>query len=349
MEYDFEVYGNTAPTTLEPDNGDPLARIGNIARLADRHGFEGLLVYYQHGTLDPWVTASAIMQQTDKLTPLIALQPNSLPPFTAAKIVHTLVALYGRRVDLNLITGGNEGELRQVGDQVEHDGRFERALEYMSVLRALLTTNERLDHEGQHYTFRGLRTFTSLPPDQQPRIFVPGSSEAGRRVARAIGDVALTHPEPVDRFADNFAKPRSGENRLGVRFGIIARESDDKAWEAAQARSTESRSGRLQVRMRKHSDSDHIRRMAYVAEEGELHDNVYWTGPYRNGRGYMPYLVGSYDRVAAYARRYLDCGVRTILLGSMANEEEFEHAGVVLSRLRGADSANAHAAERLIS
>ncbi|MFF4501637.1 LLM class flavin-dependent oxidoreductase [Streptomyces sp. NPDC001401] len=336
MENDFEVYG-TAPGQ-EASQSD-FTHIGNVSRLAERHGFGGLLVFYEHGAPDPWGTASAILQQTTSLTPLIALQPYSLPPFTAAKFIHTLVSLYGRRVDINLITGGKEAELRQVGDSVDHDGRFERALEYMSVLRALLTTNERLDHEGKHYTFHGLRTHSCLPPEHYPRVFVPGSSEAGRRVARAIGDVALTHPEPLSQFADSFAKSRRGENRLGVRFGIIARETDAEAWDAAESLSVESRAGQIQARWRKNSESDHIRRMARVAEEGVLYDDVYWTGPYRNGRGYLPYLVGSYDRVADYARGYVTCGVRTILLGRMTTEQEFMHVGNVLSRLRGADNA----------
>lgn len=340
MQDDFEVYG-TAPA-LETDKGDSFAHIGNVSRLAEDHGFEGLLVFFEHGEPDPWGIASAILQQTTRLAPLIALQPYAVPPFTAAKFIHTLVTLYGRRVDINLITGGKEAELRQVGEMIDHDGRFARAREYMTVLRALLTTDERLDHEGQHYEFHGLRTYSCLPPDQYPRIFVPGSSEASRQVTRALGGVALTHPEPVDRFADTFAKARRGETRLGVRFGIIARQSDGEAWEAAEALAVESRAGQLQVRWRKNSESDHIRRMARVAEEGVLYDDVYWTGPYRNGRGYMPYLVGSYDRVADYARRYLACGVRTFLLNRMTTEQEFMHVGNVLSRLRGAGSPGMH-------
>jgi alkanesulfonate monooxygenase len=86
--------------------------------------------------------------------------------------------------------------------------------------------------------------------------------------------------------------------------------------------------------MRKRSESDWGRRLAHLATEEGVYDEVYWTGVFRNDKGSMPALVGTYREVADYLERYLALGVRTVILGGVAAEEDFQHAAVVLADLR---------------
>ncbi|MGW4795812.1 LLM class flavin-dependent oxidoreductase [Nonomuraea sp. NPDC004297] len=329
---EIDIYG-TAPTLGQ--NSGHFQYIGQISRLAEEHKFEGLLIRFEHSLPDPWIIAAAILQQTNRIRPLIALQPYSLPPFTAAKMIHSLTSIYGRRIDVNLITGGKESELNQVANDLDHDSRFNRALEYMTIVRMLLSSNDCVNFEGEYYTFRRLQAYSQIAPDLHPRIFVPGSSPAGLRVAHKVGGISLTHPEPIGTFATGFAAERSERLRIGIRVGLIARQSDTEAWEEATGVSSGSRAARIQALRRKDSESDHIRRMAEIARAQDLYDDVYWTVPYKSGKGYMPFLVGSYEKVAAYLRRYLDCGVSVILLGGVATGSEFCHARNVMSLLRG--------------
>jgi alkanesulfonate monooxygenase len=332
VPYEFDVYG----TALEPhpDDRNNLRTLAEVAQRAEKYGFEGLLSFYNHRNLDPWVVASGLLHSTTTLVPLVALQPYAIPPFTAAKMVHTLSTLHGRRIDLNLITGAAPQELQQIGDTVAHDDRYERAIEYASVLRLLLGSNEPLSFEGRFYTFRELRTGSALPPELTPRIFVAGASEAGRRCANAVGDVAVTHPEPLESFAADFLAERRDGPEVAIRIGLLARPTSEQAWELARERYAGDRQSRLKMQLRKKSDSEWSRRLATLAAGGDTYDDVYFTGAYRSDKGSAPIFVGSYPEVAGYLGRYLDLGIRKVLLGSVYDEDDFRHVDAVLSRLR---------------
>jgi alkanesulfonate monooxygenase len=333
MSDTLQVYGTALPG--RPSETNSVASIGALARRAERYGYEGLLIFYNHENLDPWIVAATMLQQTTTLVPLVAVQPYTLPPATTAKLLHGLASLHGRRIDINLITGGIRGELEQVGDTLTHDERYARATEYITVVRDLLATDGPYDHDGDHYRYRRLHLSTALDKALHPRVFVAGSSAASVEAARRVADVAVTHPEPVGAFADTFVSARGGqEAALGIRVGLIARPTDEEAWEVARREYVPDRRSRAMTMLKTRSESDWNRRIAELAVTGETHDGVYWTGAYRADRGLMPQLVGSYDRVTAYLERYLALGVRRLLLGGVITEEEFRHCDVVLSRLR---------------
>jgi alkanesulfonate monooxygenase len=333
--YDVNVLA-TAPAP-DPAEGDTLRQFTDFAQRAERHQVDGLLIFYNHRHMDPWAVTATILQSTKTITPLVAVQPYALAPFTAAKLIWSLTTLHHRRIDLNLITGAAKDELDQVGDQLGHDERFGRATEYMAVLRALLSSDEPLVYDGRFYRYRGLCMYSRLDPEVRPRVFVAGSSAAGQSMAAAVADVAITHPEPVEQFADTFLTRARRDLGIGIRIGLIARPTREQAWSAARALFPQERVERLRTAMRKRSESDWIRRLAQLAAEDGVYDGVYWTGAFRNDKGSMPALVGTYREVADYLERYLALGVRTVILGSADTEEDFQHVAVVLADLRGRD------------
>jgi alkanesulfonate monooxygenase SsuD/methylene tetrahydromethanopterin reductase-like flavin-dependent oxidoreductase (luciferase family) len=270
------------------------------------------------------------------LIPLVAAQPVSAPPQTVAKTVHSLVTLYGRRVDLNLVTGAAAAELERVGDTAAHDERYARALEYMGVVRAMLTSDERLNHQGPHYELRGLTMGCALPANLRPRVFVAGSSDASRRVAGEVGHVMITHPEPLSTFtARTGTSPVQGGPATGIRLGLIARPTGEDAWDAAHAAYQQDQYARARLALMKRSQSQWNRTLAELASTKELYDDVYWTGTFRSGKGGFPLLVGDYGQVTRYLEGYLRAGVTVIVTGGVRTAEDFDHADVVLSALRG--------------
>lgn len=329
--YDFNVLA-TSPAP-HPAEGDPLQQFTEFAQRAERYQIDGLLIFYNHRYLDPWAVTATILQSTKTITPLVAVQPYALAPFTAAKLIWSLTTLHHRRIDLNLITGAAKDELDQIGEQLGHDERFGRATEYMTVLRALLSSDEPLVHDGRFYRYRGLCMYSRLDPEVRPRVFVAGSSAAGQRMAAAVADVAITHPEPVEQFAGTFLNPARKDLGIGIRIGLIARPTEEEAWSAARTLFPEERIARLRTAMRTRSESDWVRRLAHLATEEGVYDKVYWTGTFQKGG--MPALVGTYREVADYLERYLALGVRTVILGGVDAEEDFQHVAVVLAELRG--------------
>jgi alkanesulfonate monooxygenase SsuD/methylene tetrahydromethanopterin reductase-like flavin-dependent oxidoreductase (luciferase family) len=333
---DLQVYGTAMSPHREP--GEPMAMLTKLATLADRHGFDGMLVFYDHESFDPWAISATLMQHSS-LVPLVALQPYTMPPFTAAKLMHSLSSLYGRRIDLNMIIGAAQAELQQVGETLEHDARYERMVEYVKVIRGLLTAERAFSHEGRYYRYQGLQLGTCLPEHLQPRVFVAGSSPAARQAAQSIADVAITLPEPLAAFVENFVVPNGDGPALGIRIGIVARPTDEEAWTVAHETYPQDRSSRRRTVMRRNSESEWSRRLATIALEGGADPDVYWTGAFSSNRGSQPLFVGSYQRVAEYLHRYLAVGVTSVLLGGLRTEADFEHAGTVLSMVRAMPTA----------
>ncbi|MGW2302462.1 LLM class flavin-dependent oxidoreductase [Streptomyces sp. NPDC001809] len=332
MTPDFEVYATAR--TARPGEPHGLSALTEISRTAEAHGVTGLLAFYHHHNPDPWLVATALLGATDRLVPLVATQPYALPPFTAAQMIHTLTVLHGRRIDLNLITGATGAELRQVGETLDATERYARAAEYAHVVRQLLATDGPISFDGAHYRFEGLRMNAPLAPELRPRVFLAGSSPAALATAREAADVAVTHPEPVDRFAADYAHALAGGPRIGIRVGIVARPTAAEAWAVAREAYRETRASRLTTALRRTSGSDWSRRLAALAIDGDVYDDVYWTGAYRADKGTLPLLVGAYADVAGYLARYRAAGVRVLVLGNTSTAEDFGHVAAVLAELR---------------
>jgi alkanesulfonate monooxygenase SsuD/methylene tetrahydromethanopterin reductase-like flavin-dependent oxidoreductase (luciferase family) len=330
---ELEIIG-TATLPWLPPTHDQRPQLATLAERAERNGFTGLLIFYDHIVLDPWAVGGVLMQHTSELVPLVAMQPYTMPPFNAAKTISSLTSLYRRRVDLNVITGAAPEELDQVGEALDHDQRYARATEYVALLKLLFSSEQPVSWSGDHYQYRNLRINTCLPAHLRPRIFVAGSSAANRRFAEAVGDVTITHPEPVDTFAETFAAARRDSGLdMGIRVGLVARPTAKEAWTVALADHKVDRAARLRTLLKRESPSDWSRRMALLAAEADVRDEVYWTGLFSTGRTGAPLLVGSYDQVAAYVERYLALGVTKLLLTKVDTDDEFHHARTVLARL----------------
>ena len=196
-------------------------------------------------------------------------------------------------------------------------------------MRGLLEGEAPVTLEGEFYQTRALRLIPPLDTDLLPGITISGSSEAGLEAARAIGAIAVQYPEPVDAYSGSAI---ASDLPLGIRIGILAREDADRAWELAHERFPPDRGGQLAHQMAmKVSDSVWHQQLSDLGERvGE--DDPYWLVPFQNYKTFCPYLVGSYDRVAAEVNRYIELGYETFILDVPASPEELEHIGVVFER-----------------
>jgi alkanesulfonate monooxygenase len=330
MTNNLEIYGtaNTSQNSFQGANN-----LATMISGAEHCGLTGLLVFHGHLAPDPWVLAGAIIQQSRALVPIVALQPNSLPPHTAAKMVSSLIQIYGRRIDLNLITGAAGHELSQLRDTLDHEQRYARLTSYTSILMKLLTSNDALTENGPFYAFSNLKIGAAIPESLHPRLYVAGSSQESRNLASELGCIRITHPEPVDSFAQEHGPADARVSPVGIRLGIIARETAESAWATAMSNYHVSRAEEMRLALKRNSESDWIRRLATLATDAKVHDEVYWTGMFERGRGGAPFIVGSYQQVASYIDRYVALGVSKLILAQMDDMQEYQHAANALSRL----------------
>ncbi|TLY21983.1 MAG: LLM class flavin-dependent oxidoreductase [Nitrospirae bacterium] len=324
----IEVF-STCPQSSAAVDGSYLRNVVDVARWSEQAGCTGILVYTDNSQVDPWLVSHLIIQNTASLCPLVAVQPIYLHPYAVAKMVATLGSLYGRRVYLNMVAGGFKNDLTALNDTTPHDKRYQRLVEYTTIISRLLSGASPVSYQGEFYRVENLKLSPPLPQELFPGIFVSGSSEEGLAAAAAIGATAIKYPKPAHEEYQGDRPDRPGEN--GIRVGIIARELITEAWAVAHARFPEDRKGQLahQLAMRV-SDSVWHKQLSQM--EPETEKSPYWLVPFQNYKTMCPYLVGSYDCVAEELARYIAAGYRTFILDIPPNVEELNHISHAFNR-----------------
>jgi alkanesulfonate monooxygenase len=325
-----KVYSTCPASAGQKDYKRYKKSVVRAAQWSEDAGCDGMLIYTDNSMLDPWLVAQLVIENTFHLSPLVALQPVYMHPFSAAKMVTSLSALYQRRIDLNLVAGGFRNDLIALNDPTPHDARYERLAEYAKVMLDLLRQQSPTTFEGRFYQVRNLALQPALPSLLRPEVLMSGSSPAGLNSARAIGAIPVQYPEPPEHYAASEGRAPGGR---GLRIGIIARRDEEEAWRVAQDRFPDDRQGQITHKLAlKVSDSVWHQRLAELGKEsaGQASVNMqgrnpYWLGPYENYKTFCPYLVGNYESVSVALSGYLAAGYDTFILDIPALEEEFDH------------------------
>jgi alkanesulfonate monooxygenase len=274
--------------------------------------------------------SQVIIQNTERLCPLVAVQPAYMHPYWVAKQVSTLAHLYMRRVYLNMLAGGFKNDLAALNDLTPHDKRYARLVEYTTIIQELCDGG-RVSYRGEFYTVENLRMTPPVPPELRPDVLVSGSSDAGLAAAAALRAIAVKYPQPAESELDC----RDSATPFGIRVGIVARETEEEAWQVARARFPEDRKGQLthQLAM-KTSDSSWHKQLSQMAVETKKGDSPYWLWPFENYKTFCPYLVGGYECVATELAKYIARGYLSFILDIPPTEEELAHINFVFARAR---------------
>ncbi|MGA3944658.1 FMNH2-dependent alkanesulfonate monooxygenase [Ralstonia nicotianae] len=316
------------------------AYLQQVAVAADTLGYEGVLIPTGRSCEDPWIVAASLIPATRRLRFLVAVRPGLVAPTLAARMAATFDRLSQGRLLVNLVTGGDPGELAGDGLFLDHAQRYEASAEFIRIWRETLAASHEgaaLDYTGRHLSVKGARVL--FPPVQRPHppVYFGGSSEAAHALAAEQVDTYLTWGEPPAAVAEKIADVRRRAARHGrtVRFGIrlhvIVRETEDAAWQAADtliSKLDDDTVARAQAAFCK-MDSAGQQRMAALHANGigrsraelEISPNL-WAGVglVRGGAGTA--LVGDPHTVAARMREYADLGIDTFVLSGYPHLEE---------------------------
>ena len=155
-----------------------------MARAADRLGYEGVLTPTGTWCEDAWLTASALLAETERLKFLVAFRPGLVPPTLAAQQTATLQRFSEGRVLLNIVTGGDDLEQRRFGDWLNHDERYARTGEFLHIVNSMWRRGVRgLRGQVLHRQGRaGVRTAGPVAADLFRRLL--GRRPSHRRRAR---------------------------------------------------------------------------------------------------------------------------------------------------------------------
>jgi len=303
--------------------GDYLRKVKEVADWCDDAGIEGILVYTDNSLVDPWLVSQVILSCTSKLAPLVAIQPVYMHPYTAAKMVATFSHLYNRRVYLNMVAGGFVNDLIALGDSTEHDDRYDRLVEYVSIMKFLFDAPGSVTFTGTYFTIKNLAIKPQIAPGLIPEVFVSGTSAAGIKAAQEIGATSISYPgTPSETICKGVPS--------GIRIGVIARDDSRKAWQIAHERFPVDRKGQLTHALaRKVSDSAWYEQLSELGDSPTGGDSPYWLVPFRNYKTFCPYLVGSYDEVRLEISKYIQRGIQTFILDVPPDREELYHTAII--------------------
>jgi alkanesulfonate monooxygenase len=234
----------TCPQSKDLDRRDYARRVIEISQWSEEFDCRGMLIYADNGLVDPWLVAQIVVQNTQRISPLVAVQPIYMHPYSVAKLVASIAHLHDRQIALNMVAGGFRNDLIALGDTTEHDDRYLRLTEYTQIVRRLLEADGALALDGTYYLVKNLKMTPPLPRELFPEIFISGSSAAGMAAAATIGATAVRYPQPAEFEAAERDAVATGV-KCGARVGIIARGDGEEAWRIALDRFPTDRRGQL--------------------------------------------------------------------------------------------------------
>ena len=295
--------------------------IRDFSRAHEAAGFDKVLVGYTSTAAEGFMVASYAAAHTERLAYLIAHRPGFVAPTLAARKAATFDQLTGGRLALHIITGGSDADQAKDGDWLDHDTRYRRTDEYLTVLRRMWTEDKPFDHAGEFY--RVAKAFSEIKPVQKPHVplYFGGASESAHRIGARHCDVYMLWGEPLAAIKARIAEVRQvaaevgREPRISVSLRPIIAPTEAKAWDKARgilARVVEKQGDRTLP----NPEAVGAQRLVEFARQGEVHDQRLWTpiAAAVGGAGNTTALVGTPEQVAESLLDYWELGVTTLLI-----------------------------------
>jgi alkanesulfonate monooxygenase len=282
--------------------GSPdLAAQARFCRDAEQAGIDSLLVDVGFAKPDPMVLGLTLARLTDSIHFLVACRPGLMSPTIFVQRVNTFSVLADGRIRLNVVSGHAASELAGYGDELEHDARFARMDEFLSICRAFWESTEPVEFSGSYYKIRGgrLRTPFVSCAGKAPEILVGGNSKPCREVAARRADCWVRFPLAAEELAQEIGPVLDAGKQVGLRMAVVARLTRGEAIDEARRLADVDRVGRTRdlATFIRNSDSESINSAGYLARSEWL-SSCLWTGIVPTAGITSVCLLGSYDEVA---------------------------------------------------
>ena len=220
-----------------------------LARMGDEMGFEALVpvgrwkgfggvTNFNGAGFESFTWAAGIGASTTRSGIFATSHVPTMHPVMAAKQATTVDHLSNGRFTLNIVTGWYQPEIEMFGEpQMEHDERYERAMEWLEVIKLLWTREEEFDFEGRFYRIK--KGWLQPKPIQKPYPVVmnAGGSEKGRQFATKFCDVAFVavqshDPDSIRRQVEKYrtlARDHGRQIQVWTNAYIVQGETEKEA------------------------------------------------------------------------------------------------------------------------
>src|SRR2546425_455604 len=248
----------------------------------------------------------------------------------------------GGHIDLNVVPGGIQGDFERLGEQIDHDRRYDRADEFIAALRALWAKPEPVVFEGSTIRLRGA-IVSPGPVGEGPRFYVGGASPRALEFAAREADVYLAWIQPVRETEELLARVRTEFDSagrpavFGLRTHLIVRQSEREAWDAAEDLVSRADERVIAQRRAAFEGTPMVGQQAQLRQQLSDRAPRLWNGISKVRVNLGTAIVGDPEQVANELLAYWHLGIDEFILSGFPHEEECRRvAAEVLPRLRAA-------------
>lgn len=220
---------------VDPANVTRLEHLKNLARIAERGKFDAVFFADTIGFpqidnkflaktappyfWEPLTLLSALAGVTSHIGLIGTVSTSYMPPYHLARFFASLEHISQGRTGWNLVTSGTDYEAQNFNQekQLPHKERYERAKEYVDVVRGLWDSWDEdaylfdqqsgnffdpdklhfLNHQGKYYFVSGPLQ-SARPVQGYPVLVQAGSSEDGKNLAAATAEVVFTAQQSLE-------------------------------------------------------------------------------------------------------------------------------------------------------
>ena len=295
-----------------------------FARCAEDAGIESVLLSFSRYEPDTILVACAVGQVTTKLKFIVAYRMGLMQPATFVQQINTLSGLIDGRVSLNVVAGSSTVEQRGYGDFLDHDERYARAEEFLSVCHAFWANSGDVNFEGQYCRVENGKIYTPFQSQdrREPEIYVSGHSEQAQHLALAQGSCWLRLIDTPEKLSASVSHFRSNGVEVCLRLCVVCRPTHEEALAAAHALLPSAEIEREERGILTRSDSKTLKDALAAADNvGWLNQNL-WAGlvPYYGSSAMT--LVGTPQDLAAAFLDYKRIGVTQFIIAGWPKLDE---------------------------
>lgn len=299
-----------------------------------------MLVGYYSSSAEGFAVASYAASCTTRLSFLIAHRPGLVAPTLAARTIATFDALWGGRLAVHIIAGNSDDDMQRDGDFTPKDERYERAAEYLAIMRRVWTCTEPFDFDGRFYRLR--KVFPEVRPVQRPypELLFGGSSPGALIMGAQHCDTFAMFGEPLAETAERieaFRDMTRGFGRPAPKFNVSFRpilgRTEGEAWDRAHRILANLKAAPSHPRGQDQSG----KRLVELATKADILDERLWmpVAALSGGKGNTSCLVGTAEQVADAMLKYYRLGVTSFLMrGFDPFDDAREYGRELIPRLR---------------
>jgi alkanesulfonate monooxygenase len=297
--------------------------IKKTALLSEKYGYSGNLIFTGNDIyVDTWIVANTIFANTKHLSPLVAVNPIYMHPFSVAKMISSFAYIFGRKTYINCVTGTSKNDLISFDDNLEHNDRYERLREYIEIVKLLLKA-EPVTYTGKFYTVKNMQLLPEVPANLLPEFYLAGASIAAKDTAEKIGAVHMTMGKPLTEITTEYPLPIKSE---GLYFGLITRETEKSAWEVFCQLFPDNEEGEMMLNYSmSNTDSEWKKELKRLSESNANDDKRFQMKPFKAFQADCPYYVGDHEQVANVIISYVLSGYKSIIIDTPSDENEYRH------------------------